>query len=104
HHAVESPRFLRIARESIATILLVFDRQEVVDLSGDRSKSSLLEHQPFENGDAGLEVSWPERAGFFPEIDENCTRFERADGRAVRAVRVDDRRDFAIRTDFQEFR
>src|SRR6185295_12427896 len=75
HHAVEPPRFLRIARESVSTVLLVLDRQEVMHLAWDRPESSLLEHQPFENGDARLEVPRPELAGFFTEVDEDCTRF-----------------------------
>src|ERR1700730_2856078 len=104
HYAVKSPRFLRIACESVAAVLLVLDRQEMVDLSGDRPESSLLEHQPFENGNACLQIPRPELARLFPEIDEDCTRLEDADGLPVRSVRVDDRRDLSIRTDFQEFR
>ena len=57
HHVVQAPGFLRIARQSVATVVFIRDRREVMDLSRYRSEISHLEHEPFENRDARLQIA-----------------------------------------------
>jgi len=104
HHAIQPPGLFRVTVECITAVLVPFDRHEMVDLSGDRPKSPLLEHQPLENRNARFQAPRPELACLLAQIDQDRTGLEDAYGLSVGSVQIDDRRDLGVRTDFQEFR
>src|SRR5262249_41888822 len=99
HDAVQSTGLLRETFEAVASVLLVIDLEEMVHLPRDGAEAAHLKHQPLKNGYARACVLGPELARLLAKIDKNGTGFEHADGRAVRAVAINDRRDLVVRTD-----
>src|SRR5580700_7083302 len=103
--AVEPVRFLRVAFEAVAPVLLLFDLQEMVHLARHRTKAAHLPHQPFEHRYLLTQIALrPELAGLLAEIDQDRARFEDADRLPARPLDVDDRGDAIVRADLQEFR
>src|SRR5271166_4534186 len=101
-HAVEPAGLFRIALEAIASVLLVGNLQEVVHLTGHRTKAAHLPHQPFEHRYLAAQIRGPVFAGLLAEINQDRSRFEDADRLAARPPRIDDRGNLAIGTDLDE--
>src|SRR5208282_6592474 len=74
----------------------------MMHLAGHRAEAAHLPHQPFQHRHLTAQIGGPELAGLLAEIDQNRAGLEYADRRAARALGVDDRRDLAVRTDFDE--
>src|SRR5215831_8145119 len=98
-HAVESSRFLRVALQAIAPVLLVGDLQEMMHLAGHRTKAAHLPHQPFEHRDLMAQIRGPELTRLLAEIDQDRAGFEYADPGAAGTLGIDDRRDLAVGAD-----
>src|SRR4029078_5392641 len=90
HDRIEPPRLLRVPLESVAAIVLIFEGDEMMHLSRNRPGAAVLEHEPFEDRDARLQVLRPELAGLLAEIDENRARLGYDEQRNMRALRVAD--------------
>jgi hypothetical protein len=74
HHAVQTPGLLQKARQSLALVVFVRDRQEMMDLSRYRSDVSHLEHEPFQYRDARREIARPELAALLAQVPGMITR------------------------------
>ena len=75
---------------------------EEADLPEHRPDPAHLEHQPLQHAVAPGGVAGDEPAGLLGEIDEDRPRLEEPERRAAGAVRVDDRRDLAVRVQRQK--
>src|SRR5215813_2616095 len=94
---VQPARLLGIALETIATVLFVGHLQKMVHLTGHGAETAHLPHQPLQDRDLPAQIGRPELSCSLTEINQYRTRFENADRRALRAVGVDDRGNFAVR-------
>ena len=74
----------------------------MVHLAWHRSKAAHLKHQPLQHGDSPYRIPGNELPGFFSQVQQNCTGFEDADGCAIWAIGINDRRDLVVRADPQE--
>src|SRR5262245_23510617 len=101
-HAIEPSRLLRVPLETISTVLLVGDLEKMVHLAGHRAEAAHLPHQPLQHRHLSAQIRRPKLTGLLAEINQDRARFEDADRRAPRALGVNDRRDLAIWTDFNE--
>src|SRR5215472_6876008 len=103
-HAVEPARFLRIALETVASVLLVADLQEMVHLAGHRAKAAHLPHQPFQHRHLPTQIGGPKFAGPLAKVNEDRAGLENVDRRAARTFGIDNRRDLAVGADLDKSR
>src|SRR5215831_21372023 len=103
-HAVKPARFLRIALEAIAPVLLVGDLQEMVHLAGHRAKAAHLPHEPFQHRHLPAQVAGPKFAGLLAKVNEDRAGLENVDGGATRTFGIDNRRDLAVGADLDKSR
>src|SRR6516225_8733088 len=101
-HAVEPAGLGHVARQAVAAVLLVLQRNEMMHLSRHRAEPAHLPHQPFIDRDALNQWFWQEFSGLLAEIEQDRAGFENADALAVRPFRIDDCRNLVVRTDRQE--
>ena len=100
HHAVQPLRFLAVAFAAVRDLVLL-RAHEVVRLAEHRPDAAHLEHEPLQRDVLVTYRARQKFAGLAGEVNEDRARLHHGDRLAVRAVRIDDGWDLAVRVDLQ---
>src|SRR6185437_5587446 len=104
-YAEQAPRFRDVALErTLVGDLLAGKFVEIADLAEHRPDAAHLEMYPLDGLVSARSVGRQQLTGFLGEILQDRPGFEQPERYAGRPIRIDDRRDLAIRIERQELR
>ena len=104
HHAIQPPRLGHEALKTVTALGFIFQCNEVMHLPRDRAEAAHLKHQPFEHRHARRQALRQKLARLLRQIKQDRAGLKHADGRTVRAVRIDDGRDLVVGADLEKRR